>query len=105
MYLSEDQGVIELVGDLAGRPPIVELSIDSFLEESTLETTSSKLSLDSSVDSDIVNTLLIVQRKSRVPVPDSRYTSHKVWLNQLGIVKESQGISSCVTDCTSSIHD
>jgi hypothetical protein len=59
MYLSEDQGVIELVGDFSGRPPIVKFSIDSFLEESTLETTSSKLSLDSGVDSDMVNILHI----------------------------------------------
>jgi hypothetical protein len=55
MYLSENQGVIELVGDLSGRPPIVEFSIDSFLKESTFETTSSQLSLDSSVNSDLVN--------------------------------------------------
>jgi hypothetical protein len=55
MYLSEDQGVIELVGDLSGRPPVMELSIDSFLEKSTFETTSSKLSLDSSVDPELVN--------------------------------------------------
>jgi hypothetical protein len=55
MYLSEDQGVIELVGDLPGRPPVVEFSIDSLLEESTLETTGSKLSLDSRVDPDLVN--------------------------------------------------
>jgi hypothetical protein len=55
MYLSEDQGVIELVSDLSGRPPIVKFSIDSFLEESTFETTSSQLGLDSSVDPDLVN--------------------------------------------------
>jgi len=57
MYLSEDQSIIEPVGDLSGRPPVVEFSIDSFLEQSTLETTSSQLSLDSSVDSDLVSIL------------------------------------------------
>jgi len=61
MYLSEYQGVIELVGDLSGRSPIVELSIDSFLEESTFETTSSQLGLDSSVDSDLVNNLHLLR--------------------------------------------
>ena len=61
MYLSEYQGVIELVGDLSGSSPVVEFSIDSFLKESTLETTSSQLGLDSSVDSDLVNNLHLLR--------------------------------------------
>jgi hypothetical protein len=104
MYLSEYQSIIELVSDLSGRPPVVKFSIDSLLEEGALETTSSQLSFDSSVNSDVVSRIPSGLTYD-LPVPYSGYTSHKVGLDQLGIVKESQGISSCVSDCSSTVHD
>ena len=39
------------MGDLSGRPPSLQLAINSLLEQSTFETTSGELSLDSGVDS------------------------------------------------------
>ena len=62
-YLPEDQCIVEPVSDLSRCPPVVQLGIDSFLEQSTLETTSSQLCLDSSVDSGLVS-IQLVKRKA-----------------------------------------
>lgn len=50
-HLSKHQGVVDSVGHLSSRPPVVQLGIYRLLEQSALESTSGKLSPDGGVDS------------------------------------------------------
>lgn len=81
----------------------MKLGIDGFLEESTFESTSSKLSLDSRVDSETVKKFLLVERQDS-PVPHSGYTGHELWFDQLSVFEKTCSISRGVSDGTTSVH-
>lgn len=92
--------------DFPACPPVVQFGVDRLFEQGALEPTSGELSLDRCIDPvRPVSTHLLWHGERYLPVPDSGYSSHKVRLDELGVIEETSDVASRVADSTSAIDD